>query len=83
MIDRNGYVWSEVLQRWKESGWISKNEGSRQPWHRAVRFPDGVVTCYTFSDAAKSLLAAMESGAPIKAPSLPPEPEDDDETLPF
>ena len=83
MIDRNGYVWSEVLQRWKESGWISKNEGARQPWHRAVRFPDGVVTCYTFSDAAKSLLAAMESGAPIKAPSLPPEPEDDDDTLPF
>ena len=83
LIERSGYVWSEVLQRWKESGWLSKNDGARQPWHRAVRFPDGVVTCYTFSDAAKGLLAAMESGAPIKAPPMPAEPDDDDEALPF
>lgn len=82
MIERNGYVWSEVLQRWKESGWIVKSEGTRQPYHKTVRFPDGVVACYTFSDAAKALLADMESGVPIKAPLLPVPIEDEDDDWP-
>lgn len=83
LIERNGYVWSEVLQRWKESGWIVKSEGARQPYNKTVRFPDGVVTCYTFSDAAKALLADMEQGVPIKAPVQPAPFDDDDDDLPF